>query len=80
MIIIHSILASSNRSPKSDNTERYSLSAHEKLMKNYGSSRLTQPIVDRAYRCLLDASKKRDDLKRRLKSDQADSLGFEGKF
>ncbi|KAM3176127.1 hypothetical protein ACTXT7_007130 [Hymenolepis weldensis] len=60
--------ASATRTIKMDR-ERFPSFAQEILMKNYESSRLSQPIIDRAHRCL-DASNKRDDLKRCMKIDR----------
>nr|CDS28100.1 Protein lozenge [Hymenolepis microstoma] len=59
--------ASVNRTIKVD-SERFPSFAQERLSKNYGSSRLSQPIIDRAHR-YLDATNKRDDLKRCMKID-----------
>lgn len=62
--------------------ERFPSFAQEILMKKYESSRLSQPTIDRAHR-YLDASNKRDDLKRYMKIDCenfGDNAELDGNF
>ncbi|VDD79205.1 unnamed protein product [Mesocestoides corti] len=58
--------AAANRALKAEREKTLS-TVHDRLIRSYGSSRLAQPLIDRAHR-LLESSNKRNPLKRSFKA------------
>ena len=74
MCFFGTISAAANRALKAEREKSFS-AVQDRLMRSYGSSRLAQPLIDRAHR-FLESSTKRNPHKRTFKnSSVADHFG-----